>query len=131
SDPRAQLGVGVVGSGNFASLVLLPRLSRAEAVRLRSIASARAVTAVTRGERFRFERAVGSADEVIGDDGVDAVFIATRHDHHADLALAALRRGKAVFVEKPLAIEREALLAFEAGVAELGPVVPLWMVDFN
>jgi predicted dehydrogenase len=120
-----------VGAGNFASLVLLPRLARSEGVRLRSIASAKGMTAVTRGDRHGFEQAVASPEDVFGDETVDAVFIATRHDQHADLALNALKRGKGVFVEKPLAIAPDSLLAFETGVADLGAQAPLWTVDFN
>jgi predicted dehydrogenase len=131
SSARPEVGVGFIGAGNFASVVLLPRLAKTEGVRLRSITSAKGVTAAARGSRHGFEQAVSAPEDVISRDGIDAVFIATRHDHHADLALSALRHGKAVFVEKPLAITREALRAFEDGVVELGDRVPLWMVDFN
>src|SRR5947209_5452579 len=40
---------------------------------------------------------------LIADTGVDAVVIATRDDTHADLVRAALREGKPVMCEKPLA----------------------------
>jgi predicted dehydrogenase len=65
---------------------------------------------------------------VIEDPDVHAVFVATRHDSHAELAAAALRAGKSVFVEKPLALTR----------AEVDAVVGAWdasrgavMVGFN
>ena len=131
SGAKSALGIGLIGTGNFASLVLLPRLASAGNLRLRSLASAAGVTAVARGERFGFERAAGSAEEVIADGDVDTIFIATRHDRHTEQALAALRQGKATFVEKPLAIDSEALRVFEAGLLELGSRAPLWMVDFN
>jgi predicted dehydrogenase len=57
--------------------------------------------------------------------------VATRHNLHVEQALAALRSGKHVFIEKPLAINAEQLLAFEQGVIELGERCPLWMVGFN
>jgi predicted dehydrogenase len=126
-----EVGVGFVGAGNFASLVLLPALGRVPGVRFRSIASAGGVSASVRGERLGFEVACTDEREVLGDERVDAVFVATRHDLHAEQALAALVAGKHVFVEKPLAIDAERLASFEEGVAALGDACPLWTVGFN
>jgi predicted dehydrogenase len=46
-------------------------------------------------------------DEVLDADGLEAIYIATPPAHHADLVLAGLRRGLAVFCEKPLAVARD------------------------
>jgi predicted dehydrogenase len=77
---------------------------------------------------FGFDYATADAQEVLGDDGIDCVIIATRHDSHARLAAAALRAGKDVFVEKPLALSAAELLevteAWRAGGGRL-------MVGFN
>jgi predicted dehydrogenase len=62
---------------------------------------------------------------------VHAVFIATPHDVHAEQAVAALRGGKHVFVEKPLAIDAGQLAAFEDAIDDLGAPAPLWTVGFN
>jgi predicted dehydrogenase len=129
--PAGDVGIGFIGAGNFASLVLLPALAAVPGVRPRAICSAGGVNAAVRGERNGFEVACTDAAAVLGDEHVDAVFVATRHDLHADQALAALRAGKHVFVEKPLAIDDEQLLQFEAGLAELGDRAPLWTVGFN
>jgi predicted dehydrogenase len=42
---------------------------------------------------------------VFSDPEVDVVFVATRHDSHADLAVRALRAGKAVWLEKPVGLD--------------------------
>ena len=99
----AALGVSFIGAGNFARGVLLPIVKRAGDLRLAGVATATGVSAKNTAEQFGFSYATTDAEQVLGDSQTDCVFIATRHDNHAGLAAAALRRGKSVFVEKPLA----------------------------
>ncbi len=128
---EGEIGVGLIGAGNFASLVLLPALKRISGLRPRAICSAGGVSAVVRGERHGFEVACTDVADVLGDELVNTVFVATRHDLHCEQTLAALHRGKHVFVEKPLAIEAEQLSAFAAGLAGLDDNSLLWTVGFN
>jgi predicted dehydrogenase len=51
-------------------------------------------------DKHRLERAYGSYDELINDDDVDALYIATPHSQHLHPALAAIKAGKAVLIEK-------------------------------
>jgi predicted dehydrogenase len=95
--------IAVIGAGNYAGRVLIPALAESGA-ELVGIASAGGVTAAHCGRKFGFGRATTDAAALIGAADVDAVVIATRHDTHALLAAAALRAGKHVFVEKPLAL---------------------------
>jgi predicted dehydrogenase len=125
------VGVSSLGAGNFASLVLLPGLAKLPKVRLRAVCSARGVRATIRAERFGFELAATSAEELWNDPATDAVLVLTRHDLHAEQALAGLRAGKHLLVEKPLAIDSAQLDAFEEGLSSLGADAPLWMVGFN
>jgi predicted dehydrogenase len=94
--------IGVIGAGSFARSILVPGLARAGAT-LSAVASEGGLTAADAAARFGFERAATAA-EILADDRVDGVVIATRHSSHAALTAAALRAGKAVFVEKPLAL---------------------------
>ncbi|WP_213992961.1 Gfo/Idh/MocA family oxidoreductase [Sodalis sp. dw_96] len=55
-------------------------------------------------ERFGIPRAWGSSEELINDPNVDVVYISTPHHLHLPCALAAMRAGKHVLVEKPLAL---------------------------
>jgi predicted dehydrogenase len=70
-------------------------------------------------------------EDVLSDPSVQAVFVATRHDLHAEQGLSVLRAGKALFLEKPLSISPEQQAAFEEGIAALGPSCPPWMLGFN
>jgi predicted dehydrogenase len=99
----AHPGVAVIGAGNFARRILIPALVDT-GVQLRMIASLSGLSSVIAGQRYGFESSTTNLERVLGDDDVDVVFIATRHDSHADLAARALRAGKHVWLEKPLAI---------------------------
>jgi predicted dehydrogenase len=103
-----QVRLGVVGAGNFARSVLLPRL-RKMSVELRGVATSSGPSAQQTGTRFGFAFAATDWHQVISDSAVDAVLIATRHDLHAEVAAAALLAGKAVFLEKPMALSEEDL----------------------
>lgn len=126
-----RLGIALVGAGTFGAGILAPALLRAPGVRPRMICSARGVRAAAAGERLGFEVAGTAFEDVLADRDVDAVFLATPHHLHAEQALAALQAGKAVFVEKPLAISRDQLAQFQHGLAGLGAQAPLWTVGFN
>jgi predicted dehydrogenase/threonine dehydrogenase-like Zn-dependent dehydrogenase len=115
-------GVALIGAGAFARATLIPALKE-EGARLVAVASSRGLTAADVG----FERAAGSLDEILADDAVGAVVIATRHASHASLAAAALRAGKAVFVEKPLALTWEQLDDIESALTPDS----MLMVGFN
>ena len=119
-------GIALIGAGGFARATLIPALRDAGA-RLAAVTSAGGLTAADVARRFGFERASASVDEILADDAVGAVVIATRHASHAELTATALRSGKAVFVEKPLALTEEQLQKVEDA---LGPGSVL-MVGFN
>lgn len=96
--------VGVIGGGSFAGRVLLPALRRARGAEVVGVATLRGHPAPG-----SLAPAAASAEELLADPDVDAVVIATRHGSHASLTTAALEAGKAVFVEKPLALSTEEL----------------------
>ena len=98
----------MVGAGDYARRMLLPNF-KAEGVEFAAIATASGVTARDVGTRYGFARFVSGAEEVLMDESVNLVVIATRHDSHAELARRALERGLDVFVEKPLALNDEEL----------------------
>ena len=65
------------------------------------------------GKKFGFQYAAASEDELLGDPNINTIAILTRHDTHADLVTKALKAGKHVFVEKPLAATPEGLSKIE------------------
>ncbi len=118
--PATELGVGVIGAGRFAEGVLIPAISRIAGVRLVGLCSARGRSAVVGAGKHGFSYATSDYRQLLEDDAVKAVFIATRHDSHALLAGEALRAGKHVYVEKPLALDPHELDRLEKLYADLG-----------
>ena len=111
SSKTASVKLGVLGAGLFANSVLLPSIKKAGDIELIGIVSAGGLHAQHAGKKFGFQYATSDDDEVINDPKVNTVAILTRHDTHADLILKALKAGKHVFVEKPLAINSAQLSA--------------------
>jgi len=122
------VGIGMIGAGNFATGTLIPALKRIPEARLRAICSARGLSAKSAARRHAFEYCASDTKELLADDSIDAVMIATRHDTHARLAAEAMRAGKDVFVEKPLALTAEQLDEVITAQAETGRIL---MPGFN
>ncbi|MFK4799717.1 bi-domain-containing oxidoreductase [Streptomyces sp. MPA0124] len=109
-----------VGAGNYASSMLLPHLAGRDGVELSTVVTTTALSAANAQRKFGFAEATTDLDAVLGDASVDAVFVVTRHSSHAELTRKALLAGKAVFVEKPLALTEEELAGVLAAVEESG-----------
>lgn len=122
-----RVGVGVIGAGAFARARLLPVL-RGAGAELIAVTTSTGLSAADVAERFGVRTAVDDAQEIFDHPDVDAVIIATRHSSHAALAAAALRAGKAVFVEKPLALDELGVNEIEEALGNHGEVL---MVGFN
>jgi len=105
--------LGVLGAGLFANSVLLPSIKKAGNIELVGIASSGGLHAQHSGKKFNFHYAASDEDEIINDKYINTVAILTRHDSHADLIIKALKAGKHVFVEKPLAITVDQLKKIE------------------
>ena len=124
-----RLAIGFIGAGNYASSMLLPHLARLGTVQLAHVATTRSLSAVNAQRRFGFTSASTTADAVLEDASLDAIFIVTRHHTHADLVCRALQTGKAVFVEKPLALTTDELERIIETIASTGN--DRLMVGFN
>ncbi|MEV6738054.1 bi-domain-containing oxidoreductase [Streptomyces sp. NPDC051104] len=109
-----------VGAGNYASSMLLPHLVQREGVEMSTVVTTTALSAANAQRKFGFAEATTDLDAVLGDKSIDAVFVVTRHSSHAELTRKALLSGKAVFVEKPLALTEEELAGVLAAVEESG-----------
>jgi len=130
-DPQKPV-IGFIGAGNYASRVLIPGFKEAGA-QLRTVVTSAGLSGVTNGRSMGFAEASNDVTAMLADPQINTVTVATRHDSHARFVAQALKAGKNVFVEKPLAIDRESLADVEAAYAEAhrDGVGPQLMVGFN
>lgn len=120
---EGEVGVAFIGAGNYAKAVLLPALGDRRDVRKLALVTATGPSAKRTAERFSFARCSTDPEDVLDDEAVDLVFIATRHDVHAEQAIAALRAGKAVWLEKPMGLDAEQVEAVSAAARETGQLL--------
>lgn len=125
--------VGFIGSGNYATAVLMPAFQEAGS-RLVSVASSGGVSGIHFGKKFAFAKTTTDTAELFAESDINTIVIATRHNSHARFVCEALRAGKHVFVEKPLCLSLNELEKIRSVYSEVvsSPVrTPLLMVGFN
>jgi predicted dehydrogenase len=120
SPSSKELGFALVGAGNLARWAHMPALKKISGARLRGVYSASGARGKTYARRFGADYCASDYDEVLRDAEVGAVLIASRNQHHAAQSLAALRAGKHVFVEKPMALTDEECRELARAVEESG-----------
>jgi predicted dehydrogenase/threonine dehydrogenase-like Zn-dependent dehydrogenase len=128
--PAAVPTLGMIGAGAYARRFLLPALKDSGA-RLALLAAQGSAPAGWAARTAGFEALTSDAEAVIGSEAIDALVIATRHDSHARYVCAALRAGKHVFVEKPLALTTQELEDIGSAYAHCPQPKPILMVGFN
>lgn len=119
--------LGFVGSGNYATGVLIPAFAETGAP-LVSVSSRGGVSGFHVARKFGIQQATTDTDALLSDNDVDAVVISTRHDSHADMVLKAIQGEKHVFVEKPLCLSLEELNKIAEAASESDRLL---MVGFN
>jgi predicted dehydrogenase len=106
-----QIRWGIVGPGRIAEN-LVPDFAVVDGAQAFAVASRSADRAATFARRHGLERAYGSYAELVADPDVDVLYLATPHPQHHAVAMAALKAGKALLIEK-------AFTATTEGAAEI------------
>jgi len=101
------LGIALIGAGNLARWAHLPNIKKIPNSSLRAIHSNSGVRGKSYGARFGAAYCTTDYQQILNDPAVNLVFITSRNQYHGPQALEALRAGKHVFVEKPMAITEE------------------------
>ena len=127
--PGEIMALGVLGAGNYALSTFLPVIKKVGNIAPVAIVSASGVTAQHAANRFGFGFAASDPDAVLSDPAINLVAILTRHNLHTEQILSALKSGKHVYCEKPLAITPKQLKDIAKALKK--PEQPLLMVGFN
>jgi len=106
--PLSAINTGFIGAGSFAQSYLIPNV-KSSGGSLDGVVTSRGITAKNVANKFGFNFCSSDVNDVLSNEKVNTVFIATPHSSHASLVLESLKAGKNVFVEKPLAINLEEL----------------------
>ena len=117
---NGDLSLALIGAGNLARWEHLPNLKKISGVSLRAVQSASGARGKSYAERFGAAYSTSAYEEILKDGEIDLVLIATRHQYHCEQAVAALRAGKHVFLEKPMALTQEECKKIYDAVTETG-----------
>ncbi len=105
-----KIGVGLIGAGEFAQGIHLPKLCDHNDCDLVALATRQPAVAAGLAQSYKIKDVYVDPNELINNPAVHLVYITTRHDSHGKLVLSALRAGKHVFVEKPLTLDQDEFL---------------------
>jgi polar amino acid transport system substrate-binding protein len=108
TNPIAKINVGFVGAGSFAQSYLIPNVKSLGAS-LDTVVTSKGLTAKNVADKFGFSRCSANIQDVLSNEAINTVFIATPHASHANQVVDCLKAGKSIFVEKPLAVNYEQL----------------------
>lgn len=128
NEKEAQLKLGVLGAGLYASAVFLPVVNKNQDTEKIAICSAKGLTARHAAKKFGYKYACTDENDVLKSDDINAVLIMTRHNDHPRQVIAALETHKHVYCEKPLAIDPESLSAIATAYSQANTKL---MVGFN
>jgi len=128
---EARVNIAFIGAGSYAQQNLLPNIAPKDGdVTCVGILTHSGTTSKRIAERYHFQFCTSEPADIFKNDVVNTVFIATRHDSHAEYVTSALSAGKHVFVEKPLCLKPEELEEMERLYRSMDRP-PYLMVGFN
>ncbi|MFH0794149.1 MAG: Gfo/Idh/MocA family oxidoreductase [bacterium] len=125
---KGPIRLALVGAGGFATSMHLPNLERVKDFKIEAIVDQDGAKASYLSKKYGARLASTDFEEILADPEIEVVMICTRHHLHAPFALKALKAGKGVFVEKPMAMKADELDALES---ELRESPKPYLVGFN
>ena len=127
STAQGKINISFIGAGSYAQGNLLPNIPSNEKVQRIGVLTNTGTTSKRVAEKFKFQFCATKEDDIF-DEKTNTIFIATRHDSHADYVIKGLMKSKNIFVEKPLCLNEEELVVIKEAQRKSGTAL---MVGFN
>jgi predicted dehydrogenase/threonine dehydrogenase-like Zn-dependent dehydrogenase len=102
-----KVNIGFIGAGSFAQSYLIPNVKTFGS--LDTVVTKDGINSKNVAQKFGFNIASTDPESVLAREEINTIFIATQHDTHAQFVIQGLKKGKAVYVEKPLALNIDEL----------------------
>lgn len=99
-----EVRAALIGAGNLARWSHLPALQKVSNTALQAVYSASGVRGKSYANRFKASYCTSDYNEVLRDEAIDMFLVLSRNQDHARQSIEALKAGKHVFVEKPMAL---------------------------
>ena len=128
-----KVSIGFIGAGNYASRILIPAFKKSD-LTLHTIASSGGVNGVISGKKFGFLNSTTDATNMMKNEDINTIVIATKHNSHADFIIQSIKNKKNIFVEKPLALTTDEVEKIDKEVClfiKKNGFHPRIMVGFN
>jgi inositol 2-dehydrogenase len=118
--PLSRLRVGLIGAGRLGRLYARDLATRIPEVRLTAVADTDSRTVEAIAAEYDVAHRFVDPRDLIGDDSVDAIVIASPTNTHCDIAVAAAEANKPTFCEKPLALSLAECRRMQAAIERAG-----------
>ena len=111
SNASKRIRLGIIGAGKFVNNVLIPILLQdlKDIYEIVAVHTKHPQNCVSVAKRVGAHYCTTDYKDILADEKIDAVIIATRHNMHAGIVMETINANKAIFVEKPLALNEDEL----------------------
>ena len=125
------IGIAIAGAGKFAQNTHLPNLKKLNSIaHLTGILNTKGSSAIEIANIYGAEYGTTAYQEILDDQNTNSILISTRHNMHNKMLIEGINAGKNIFIEKPLAVNKEELDKFKA-IVNSNIQTPLIQTGFN
>ncbi len=118
SSPAANAHVGIIGCGNFSFSNIAYYLKKNYGCVIRGAMDIDINKAASLAREYGAGYYTDKSEEVIQDENIDLIYVASNHATHTEYAIAALQAGKAVHIEKPHCVNHDQLVCLCQAIKE-------------
>jgi predicted dehydrogenase len=99
---KNKINWGILSTAKIALTQIIPAMQQSDIISIAAIASRNLEKATKVAQELNIPRAYGSYEELLDDEGIDAVYIPVPNNLHVEYTIKALKAGKHVLCEKPV-----------------------------